>query len=104
MRSVRSMTPRPRDERATAVVRVFQTASFIAALAASLALLLFPFLLHHVQETRLHSALPIMLLGVAGALVYGIGYRSDNKLLQILFGPICAWTLIIAGIWMLLAP
>jgi predicted membrane protein len=44
-----------------------------------------------------------MLLGVAGALVYGIRYRPDNKLLQILLGPICAWTLMIAGTWMLLA-
>jgi predicted membrane protein len=95
--------PDPRGEQATATARAIQTASFIAALAASLALMLLPFLLRHVQETRLHSALPIMLLGVAGAFVYGIGYRPDNKLLQILFGPICAWTLMIAGTWMLFA-
>lgn len=78
-------------------------ASLAAALAASLALMLFPFLLRHVPETRLHSALPVMLIGVAGALVYGIGYRPDNRLLRMLFGPVCAWTLIVGGTWMLFA-
>jgi predicted membrane protein len=56
-----------------------------------------------VQATRLHAVLPIMLLGVAGLLVYGIGYRPDNRLLRMLFGPICAWALTIAGAWALLA-
>jgi predicted membrane protein len=80
-----------------------RTASFTAALAASLVLTLFPFLLRHVPETRLHSALPLLLLGVAGAFIYGIGYRPDNRLLRVLFGPVCAWALMIGGIWMLFA-
>ncbi len=80
-----------------------RTASFATALAASLALMLFPFLLRHVPETRLHSALPILLLGVAGAFVVGVGYRPDNRLLRVLFGPACAWTLMAGGTWMLFA-
>jgi predicted membrane protein len=93
--------PDPRGERATGVVRVFQTASFITALAASVALMLFPFLLRHVQETRLHSALPIMLLGVAGSFIHGIGYTPDNRLLRILFGPACAWAMMTSGTFLL---
>ncbi len=85
------------------VARMVQAASFIAALAASLALMLFPFLLRHVEATRLHSALPILLLGVAAAFVYGIGYRPDNRLLRMLFGPLSAWLLIFGGAWLLLA-
>jgi predicted membrane protein len=95
--------PGARAERALAVARLVQAASFIAALAASLALMLFPFLLRHVPATRLHAALPILLLGVAGAFVYGIGYRPDNRVLRVLFGPVCAWLLISGGAWILLA-
>jgi predicted membrane protein len=95
------MMPDPRGERAIGVGRLFQTASFITALAASLALMLFPFLLRHVQETRLHSALPIILLGVAGSLIHGIGYRPDNRLLRVLFGPACAWAMMIGGTFLL---
>jgi predicted membrane protein len=84
------------------MTRAMRTASFAAALAASLALMLFPFLLRHVPETRLHSALPILMFGVAGAFIYGIGYTPDNKLFRILFGPICAWSMIIAGAALLL--
>lgn len=77
--------------------------SFIAALAASLALMLFPFLLRHVPETRLHSALPVVLLGIVGAFIHGIGYTADNRLLRVLFGPICAWMMIISGTFLLVA-
>jgi predicted membrane protein len=90
--------PVARGERSSLPVgRAIQVASFFAALAFSLALMLFPFLLRHVPATRLHSALPILLLGVAGAFVHGIGYLPDNRLLRILFGPICSWLMIIAG-------
>lgn len=80
-----------------AIARLAQGISFFAALGASLTLMLAPFLLRHVPPARLHAALPILLLGVAGALVYGIGYRPDGRLLRILFGPRCAWLMIISG-------
>jgi predicted membrane protein len=95
------MKPGVRAERS--MTRAIRTVSFTAALAASLALMLFPFLLRHVPTTQLHAALPILLLGVAGALVYGVGYRPDHKLLRMLFGPVCAWALMIGGTWMLFA-
>ncbi len=78
--------------------------SFIIALVASLALMLFPFLLHGINGARLHTGLPILMLGVAGMFVYGIGYIPDNRLIRILFSPVCAWVLIVAGGLLLLAP
>jgi predicted membrane protein len=63
--------------------------------------MLFPFMLHGVPGTRLHTGLPIMMLGVSGTLVYGIGYIPDTKSLRYLFSPLCAWLLIIAGAFLL---
>ena len=83
---------------------VSRMASFFAALAASLALMLFPFLLRHVPEVRLHAALPIMLFGVVGVLIYGVGYTPENRLLRALFGPICAWIMIMSGALVLATP
>ncbi len=83
---------------------MLRTVSFITGLSASLMLTLFPFLLSHVPQMRLHSALPVILLGIAGTMIYGIGYRPDNKTLRILFGPRCAWLLIGTGVVLLVAP
>lgn len=94
------MTNAPASERPATLVR---TVSFVAALAASLTRMLFPFLLRYVPDGRLHAALPVALLGIAGAFVYGIGYRPDTKALRILFGPICAWSLIVLGALMVVA-
>jgi predicted membrane protein len=93
-----------RSEPAAAVARAIRTVSLAAALFASLALMLFPFLLRWVPETRLHAALPVMLLGVAGAFVHGVGFLPDNRLLRVLFGPACAWTLMVGGALLMLAP
>jgi len=88
--SVNPIKPDARDKPMTAT-RMIRTVSFVAALTAGLALIAVSVLLRHVQETRLHAALPILLLGVASALVYGIGYRPDSRLLRMLFSPVCAW-------------
>ncbi len=71
--------------------------SFVIGLAASLMLMLFPFVLHQVSGPQLHTGLPILMLGVAGTFVYGVGYEPDNKLLRVLFGPFCSWALILIG-------
>jgi predicted membrane protein len=98
------MMPGRYVERLTAGTRTIRAASFVAALAVSLALMLFPFLLRHVPETRLHSALPIILLGVTGSIIHGIGYLPDNRLLKILFGPACSWAMMIGGMFLLFTP
>ena len=71
--------------------------SFALALGAVLTLMLFPFLLRGVPASRLHAGLPMLMSGVASALVYGIGYIPDNRILRALFSPFCAWTLAAAG-------
>ena len=76
--------------------------AFATALIASAALMLFPFALRYVPAARLHTALPITLLGVAAAFVHGIGYVPDNRFLRMLFGPVCAWVLLIGGALLLL--
>jgi predicted membrane protein len=98
------MTTNLLNEHAAAAAGVVRAASFTAALAASLALMLFPFLLRGVPETRLHAALPLMLLGVAGAFVHGVGFLPDNRLLRFLFGPTCAWTLMAGSALLMWAP
>jgi predicted membrane protein len=77
--------------------------SFLLALAIGIGLMLFPFLLHGVPAGRLHTGLPIMFFGLAAALVHGIGYRFDNRLLRILFRPICAWLIILGSVLSLFA-
>jgi predicted membrane protein len=104
MRKAKSMTPSSDPERSTSAARTLRTASFLTALALGVTLMLFPFVLRYVPTARLHTALPIALLGIAGALVHGIGYRPDSRLLRLLFGPLCAWSMIAGGILLLFAP
>jgi len=92
---------RVRNDWLAVPVQWVRAVSFIVALAGSGTLMLFPFLLRHVPQSRIHTALPVMLFGLAGAFVYGVGYRPDNKLLRILFGPLCAWLLIVGGTFLL---
>ena len=94
---------RARNDWSAVPAQWVRTISFIVALAASVTLMLFPFLLRHVPPNRVHAALPVVLFGLAGAFVHGVGYRPDNKLLRILFGPLCAWLLVAGGALLLFA-
>jgi predicted membrane protein len=91
------------NDRLVAPAQWLRAISFVVALAASVTLMLFPFLLRYAPQNRLHAALPVVLFGLAGAFVYGVGYRPDNKLLRILFSPLCAWLLIAGGAFLLFA-
>jgi predicted membrane protein len=44
-----------------------------------------------------HSALPLMLLGVSGAFVYGFGFQPESKAVRVLFGPTAAWCLMLSA-------
>jgi predicted membrane protein len=88
---------RARNDWSAVPAQWLRAISFAVALATSVTLMLFPFLLRYASQNRLHAALPVVLFGLAGACVYGVGYRPDNKLLRILFGPLCAWLLIAGG-------
>jgi predicted membrane protein len=85
------------NEASIASAGAMRGVSFAAALAATLVLMVFPFVLRGVPDVRLHSALPVVMSGIASAFVYGIGFTPDNRLLQMLFRPWCSWTLMVAG-------
>jgi predicted membrane protein len=87
----------------SAVPARLRAVSFVVALAASVTLMLFPFLLRYVPPDRVHGALPVLLFGLAGAFIYGVGYRPDNRLLRILLGPLCALLSIAGGTFLLFA-
>jgi len=97
------MTPGASSKQGRALAQAVRLGSFTAAATISLALMLFPFLLHHLPHARMHSALPIMLLGVAGAFIHGVGFTPDNRFLRVLFGPACAWILMLGGLLAMLA-
>jgi predicted membrane protein len=75
--------------------------SLTAGLALSALLMLYPYALGTTMTPMLHTALPLMLIGVSGALVHGFGFRPHNRALKVLFSPIVAWPLIGVGIALL---
>jgi len=56
------------------------------------------------QDRAAWVLLPILLLGVSGAFVYGIGFRPESKFVRIVLGPAAAWILIACGTGLLLLP
>ena len=71
--------------------------SLAAGLAVSAVLMLYPYALGTDIPQLAHAALPVLLLGVSGALVHGVGYRPDNRALRVLFGPMVSWLLMGIG-------
>jgi predicted membrane protein len=69
-----------------------------AGLLLSAVLMLYPYALGTTMTPMLHTALPLMLMGVSAALVHGFGFRPESRALNILFSPIVAWPLIGVGI------
>ena len=76
--------------------------SLASGLAISALLMLYPYALGTTMTAMLHTALPLLLVGVSGALVHGVGFRPDNRALRILFSPIGAWPLMVLGAALLL--
>jgi len=83
--------------RASAVEVALRAASLAVAGAASLCLLLYPYVLGRHLGPVEHSALPVLLLGSSAAFVYGLGYRPERRVFRILFGPLVAWLLMAVG-------
>ena len=75
--------------------------SLTVALAVSAVLMLYPYALGTQMTPMLHTALPLLLLGVSGAFVHGTGFRPEAKALRVLFSPAAAWPLIAAGVGLL---
>jgi len=63
----------------------------------SLVILVDPYLLAGVPSWRLHTGLPIAMLGGAGLFMHGLGFVPRTWILRILFHPATAWLLFTAG-------
>jgi len=78
-----------------------RTVSLGAALIISAVLMLYPYALGTKMTPMLHTALPVMMLGVAGAFVHGFGFHPQAKALATLFSPVAAWPLMALGVALL---
>jgi predicted membrane protein len=72
-----------------------------AALVISAVLMLYPYALGTKMTPLMHTALPLMLIGVSGAFVHGFGFRPQAKALAVLFSPVAAWPLMAVGVALL---
>jgi predicted membrane protein len=71
--------------------------SFAVAGSFSLVILLYPYLLTGVPPWRVHTGLPIMMLGAAGQFMHGLGFVPRIAAIRIVFHPVMAWLLFVAG-------
>jgi predicted membrane protein len=69
--------------------------SLVLAGAASVVLLVFPYLLGNPLAPRVHAVLPLLLLGIAGAWVHGLGFIPKHRLPRLLASPAFVWPLLI---------
>ena len=63
----------------------------------SLVILVDPYLLARVPSWRLHTGLPIAMLGGAGLFMHGLGFVPRTWVLRSLFHPATAWLFFTAG-------
>ncbi len=71
--------------------------SLAVAGGISLVLMLYPYALNGIASARVHTGLPVLMLGVAGLFVSGLGFVPRGRLAGLLFSPLVAWLLVAAG-------
>jgi predicted membrane protein len=71
--------------------------SFAAAGLFSLVILLDPYLLAGVPSWRLHTGLPVMMVGSAGLFMHGLGFVPRTAAIRTVFHPATAWLLFAVG-------
>ena len=67
-----------------------------AAISAGIGLV-FPFLLARHATALNQTILLAMMAGVAGAFIYGVGFRMENRWLELFTRPVFTWPLLVAG-------
>jgi predicted membrane protein len=75
-----------------------RSAALVGAGVVSLVLMLDPYVLHGVSSTRLHVGVPLLLLSVSGAFVYGFGFRPANGLARATIHPLILLALFAVGV------
>ncbi len=77
--------------------------SLLLAGAVSLLLTLYPQAVMQAGEAPSHSALMLVMWGVAAGFVHGVGFVPRNALLRVALGPLAAWLLTPGGMFLLAA-
>jgi predicted membrane protein len=78
--------------------------ALVAGSAIALTLFVYPFVLGPQMGPREHMALPILLMGVSAAFVYGLGFQPESKLARLILGPAAAWIFILCGLVLFALP
>jgi predicted membrane protein len=65
--------------------------------ATSLVLTLDPYVLAGVSASRVHTGLPLLMLGVSGAFIFGFGFTPTHRVARGLFHPALTWGLFGVG-------
>lgn len=79
------------------VIYFARAVSFIAALAVTVTVLVFPRLIALDMHTVPHGWLVVLMLGMSFGYVHGIGFIPKNPILKTLFSPVVAWPLMLLG-------
>jgi predicted membrane protein len=91
------MTRLAEPEPPAAPRRLTRILSLATAGLFSLVILLDPYLLAGVPSWRLHSGLPVTMLGGVGLFMHGLGFVPWTEAIRLLFHPATAWLLFVAG-------
>jgi predicted membrane protein len=76
--------------------------SLAAAGLFSLVILIDPYLLARAPSWRLHTGLPLAMLGAAGLFMHGLGFVPKATAFRVVFRPVIAWLLFASGAYFLL--
>jgi predicted membrane protein len=80
-----------------------RAASLVLASTASFIGLVFPFALGRVPTGFNQSVLLILMAGIAGAFIYGAGFKPRQSMFRWLIGPAVTWPLMFASFGILVA-
>ncbi len=73
------------------------------AASASVLGLVFPFLLARQATGMNQMILLLMMAGIAGAFIYGAGFRPESRVLRLCIAPAVTWTAMLASLGALVA-
>ncbi|MBQ8829378.1 MAG: cyd operon YbgE family protein [Burkholderiaceae bacterium] len=76
--------------------------SFFLGLVIMCSVVAYPRFIAEDMQSVPHGWLVVLLLGMSSCFVYGVGFRPNNSILQLFFSPICGWSLVLIGGFMLL--
>lgn len=87
----------PRETQPLTATAVARGVSLALAGAMILALVIFPGLVTGTEELLPRAVLPVLLIGVAGGVAHGLGYRPRSSLLAAMLGPFVSWPLMLSA-------